>query len=295
MYRALLVDDERIVKLAIKSMIQWEALGLELAGTASNGTSALQMIEKSKPDIIITDIKMPGMDGVELIRKLKELEFDGEILVLSNYNDFELVREAMRYGAYDYVLKVTVKSEDFSKLLKDMLEKLEKKRGAGKNTNSAENTKRLVRDELLRQVFNPEKNDFAAEVRELSELYAINPEDAPVAFAFKADPGELAQMPLKLEDALKSIAEEFLAKSRWYSILGADRNTVLLFISYRQADMPMTPRYMAERLAELTKTYFNIMCGLVYSEPAADYKTLFIHAHKCIRITELFFYEAFSG
>jgi two-component system response regulator YesN len=295
MYRALLVDDERIVKLAIKSMIQWEALGLELAGTASNGNSALQMIERTKPDIIITDIKMPGMDGVELIRKLKEMEFDGEILVLSNYNDFELVREAMRYGAYDYVLKVTVKPEDFSTLLKDMLVKLEKKKGTGKNSNYKETGKSHIRDDLFRQVFNPEKDEFSDEVRELSALYTINPEDTLVAFAFKATPEEQVQTPLKLEEALQSIAEEFLAKSAWHSILGMDRNTVLLILSYRQADISLAPQCMAERLAELTQTYFNIRSGLVYSEPVTDYKQLFIHMRKCIRISDLFFYEAFSG
>jgi two-component system response regulator YesN len=69
MYKVLLVDDERIVKRAIKSIIKWEECGLELAATACNGINALQMADKAKPDIIVADIKMPGMDGIELVKE----------------------------------------------------------------------------------------------------------------------------------------------------------------------------------------------------------------------------------
>lgn len=295
MYRVLIIDDERIVKLAIKAMIQWNELGLELAGTAGNGITALQMIEKSRPDIVITDIKMPGMDGVELIRKLKEMEYDGEILVLSNYNDFELVREAMRYGAYDYVLKVTVKSEDFTKLLKEMIGKLDKKKGTVRSTYLKEDGRNAVRDDLLRQVFNFEKEDFSSEANELKLIYPTFPGDYLSAFVFREDEGEQSQKHHKLVDALQSIAGEFLAKSRWHSILEMDRHTVLLVLSCSLADISLSSSVMAERLAELMKTYFNITSGLVYSEPVAGYKQLYANARRCIRTSDLFFYDRYGG
>ena len=92
MYSILIIDDEPIVKIALRSILPWEEHGFFICGTASNGLEAVPLIEKHHPDIIITDLKMPEMDGLELIRFLKEKEYPGEILVLSNYEDFDSVK-----------------------------------------------------------------------------------------------------------------------------------------------------------------------------------------------------------
>jgi YesN/AraC family two-component response regulator len=85
------------------------------------------MVREQHPDIVITDIKMPEMDGIELIKHLVASGFDGEILVLSNFNDFELVREALKCGAHDYMLKLTLKSENFMQTLNEIASKLDEK------------------------------------------------------------------------------------------------------------------------------------------------------------------------
>uniref|UniRef100_UPI0027E2C80B response regulator n=1 Tax=Prevotella sp. TaxID=59823 RepID=UPI0027E2C80B len=77
----------------------------------ANGLEAVPLIEKHHPDIIITDLKMPEMDGLELIRFLKEKEYPGEILVLSNYEDFDSVRSALLLGAADYLLKIKIQPD----------------------------------------------------------------------------------------------------------------------------------------------------------------------------------------
>ena len=103
MYNLLLVDDEPLIKVAFQSAVEWGKNGFLLAATASNGQEALHIVETQHIDAVITDLKMPGMDGLALIHELKKRSFIGPILVLSNYSDFDSVRAALTDGAYDYV------------------------------------------------------------------------------------------------------------------------------------------------------------------------------------------------
>ena len=111
MYQVLIVDDEPIVKIALRSMLDWSTLGFHICATASNGQEALEMAEKYRPHLIICDLKMPVMDGIELIRTAKDRKMDCEFLVISNYEDFNYVRTALVLGASDYILKVSISLE----------------------------------------------------------------------------------------------------------------------------------------------------------------------------------------
>lgn len=105
MYRVVLVDDDMTMRLRLKNLIRWEALDCEIAGEASHGIEAASMLEECRPDIMITDIYMPGMNGVDLIRYAREHFPEMFILALSSYDDFDYVRSSLKYGAFDYVLK----------------------------------------------------------------------------------------------------------------------------------------------------------------------------------------------
>ena len=87
----------------------------------------MSLIEKHQPDVIITDLKMPEMDGLELIRTLKEKNYPGEILVLSNYEDFDSVRSALLLGAADYLLKIKISPDTLLACLNKTTEKLQEK------------------------------------------------------------------------------------------------------------------------------------------------------------------------
>ena len=127
MYSILIIDDEPIVKIALRSILPWEEHGFSICGTASNGLEAMPLIEKHQPDVIITDLKMPEMDGLELIRTLKEKNYPGEILVLSNYEDFDSVRSALLLGAADYLLKIKISPDTLLACLNKTTEKLHEK------------------------------------------------------------------------------------------------------------------------------------------------------------------------
>lgn len=105
MIKVFLVEDEVVIRDAIKNSIDWEQEGYEFVGEASDGELALPMILKEKPDILITDIRMPFMDGLELSRLVKKELPDTNIIILSGYDEFEYAKEAIKIGVEEYLLK----------------------------------------------------------------------------------------------------------------------------------------------------------------------------------------------
>lgn len=105
--KLLIADDEPLVQIGLKSMIRWEELGIEICGTASNGDSAWELICRHRPEIVITDIRMPCSSGLELGRKCsRELGRIPVFIILTSYEDFQYVKEAMGFQAVDYLVKI---------------------------------------------------------------------------------------------------------------------------------------------------------------------------------------------
>lgn len=105
MLKLLIADDERIIRETISRLIDWHTLGVELIGLCSNGLEAYDMILDESPDIVLTDIKMPGMNGLELIKNISETKLNTQFIILSGYGEFEYAKEAMKYGVKHYILK----------------------------------------------------------------------------------------------------------------------------------------------------------------------------------------------
>ena len=116
MLKVLIADDEEKICQLIIKLINWEEMGLKIAATASNGIEALEQAKICKPEILITDIRMPGIDGMELIRKVKEKLPDTEIIIISGYSDFSYARKAIQEGVSDYILKPVGDSEILEKV-----------------------------------------------------------------------------------------------------------------------------------------------------------------------------------
>ncbi|CAN7389343.1 response regulator [Paenibacillus sp. LjRoot153] len=120
MLKVLIVDDEALVRIGIKTIIPWEELGFELIGEAENGKKALEIARTSYPDIILTDIKMPVMTGIELLMQLRQEEHHAKFIILSAHDDLEYVKVAMKNGAEDYILKLELEPEHLIRILKDL-------------------------------------------------------------------------------------------------------------------------------------------------------------------------------
>lgn len=105
MIRVIVADDEEKVCKLICQLIDWDALEMELVGTASNGIEALRLIQDKKPDLILSDIRMPGYNGLELMKQARESHPDLEFIIISGYSSFEYAQTAIQYGVQDYILK----------------------------------------------------------------------------------------------------------------------------------------------------------------------------------------------
>ena len=116
MLKTFLAEDEIVVRENIKKMVPWEQYGFELVGEASDGEMALPLIKKLKPDLLITDIKMPFMDGLTLCKVVKKEFPDIKIVILSGYDDFNYAKEAIGIGVEDYLLKPITKNAFLERL-----------------------------------------------------------------------------------------------------------------------------------------------------------------------------------
>ncbi|MDO4270274.1 MAG: response regulator transcription factor [Eubacteriales bacterium] len=105
MYQVLLADDEEIIREGVRRAVPWETLGLALCAVAQDGADALEQAQRHKPDIVITDIRMPRMDGLDLIRALRARMPDCKLLILTGHGEFDYARTALQLGVSDYLLK----------------------------------------------------------------------------------------------------------------------------------------------------------------------------------------------
>ncbi len=105
MLKLIIADDERVIRESISTLIDWEHLGIELVGLCSDGIEAYNMILDECPDIVLTDIRMPGMSGLELIERVAQTDLNIQFVLLSGYGEFEYAKQAMRFRVHHYLLK----------------------------------------------------------------------------------------------------------------------------------------------------------------------------------------------
>lgn len=125
MYKVLLVDDEILIREAIKENIKWEANGYELIGLAENGKEAIEQIKENQPDVILTDICMPFIDGIGLAKYVYETYPNIKVVIISGYDEFDYAKRALKYRVIDYVLKpvTAVELTDILVRVKDVLDR----------------------------------------------------------------------------------------------------------------------------------------------------------------------------
>ncbi|MBC8062425.1 MAG: response regulator [Clostridiaceae bacterium] len=119
MIKIIIVDDEKMIREGLVTTMPWKEMGIEVVGSADNGKTALEIAIDKKPHIILTDIRMPKMDGIEFLKRIKEELPKVKVVILSGYDDFSYARQALKYGATDYLIK-PVNVEELQKVMEDL-------------------------------------------------------------------------------------------------------------------------------------------------------------------------------
>lgn len=121
MLKLIIADDERIIRESISTLIDWNSLGVELIGLCSDGIEAYNMVLDECPDIVLTDIRMPGMSGLDLIERISQTDLNIQFILLSGFGEFEYAKQAMRYRVHHYLLK-PCNEEQIIESIKDVIQ-----------------------------------------------------------------------------------------------------------------------------------------------------------------------------
>lgn len=179
MYKIVLVDDERWALVYLEKIFSRNDLSFEVVGTASSSAIAANVVRKIKPDVIITDVQIPNMSGLELLRQLREDGYNGEAVIVSAYQEFNYAKEAFRYGVFDYCVK-PIGRDAAEDLLKQLAVRLrEKEKGTcpeglrRADPVSEEKEEALIFQKLLVYI----KNHYTEKllIRDLANEFAFSP------------------------------------------------------------------------------------------------------------------------
>lgn len=182
MLNVIVVDDETWICKLIRKIVDWDKTGFNIVADAGDGLKALKLIEEHKPDLVITDIRMPGLDGLGLIKAVREKKLDMEFIIISGYSDFEYARSALTYDAFGYLLKPLDKDE-FEEVLYSAKDKISKKH---RIQDKLESGASVMLENELRKIIDKTNKDI--DLAALNILYNRNFTEGPFyAVIFKRD------------------------------------------------------------------------------------------------------------
>lgn len=181
MYKMVVIDDEYLVRIGIKETIDWSEYDIEIVGTAKNGREGMALIKEVNPDLIISDVKMPIMDGVELLNELAKNPIDANIIMLSGYKDFDYAKNSLENGAYSYLLK-PIDNEALVKCVCDALQDLKEKRIQQEKLLNFDKEVPLIKSTIMQKLLT---GDFKlSEILEKNEQFKFSfPENGFVVIA----------------------------------------------------------------------------------------------------------------
>lgn len=173
MYRLILVEDDYQIRMGLSNFFPWNSIGFQLLQSFENGSRALDYIRVHKVDVVLTDIRMPVMSGLELAKELKKLSPNTLVVFLSAYRSFEYAREALDYGVRNYIVK-SAKYDDLIEIFTSLKGELDHKTSVSKPTEPLPEPQ--TDNQIIRQVIEAIDKDIShASLQYLADLVSINP------------------------------------------------------------------------------------------------------------------------
>lgn len=284
MYKVMIVDDEMLARVGIKSLIPWEDNGFVVAGEAENGRKAYEWLMDNPVDIVITDIKMPIMNGIELISKVRQHYPKIKFLVLSSFDDFEYVREALKNGAEDYIIKLQMKPEELLDQLRKIAEKLDyenvqKKQEAGHDQSRAKELV-LLRENFFKDLVYGWIHTESEYQQRMREAKLDLPDGLRVSLMFQTDGMEIYERYGEdeihlLNYAILNILNE-ISSDHKYSFPVPLQSKEFLVLYYAPApgeveDVLEAAYRLADTIKEALKKYLNFSVCIAVSEPVTTF------------------------
>jgi two-component system response regulator YesN len=211
MYNVLLVDDDVAVLEFMQMMIPWESCGFQLSGTYTNAYESLQHCREAMPDLIVTDIGMPGMDGMELIKAVKDMSQHPRFVILSCHDEFRYAQQAVQMGIQDYILKETLDTQAVVELLLAIKAKIEEEKKLHTEIRKlhfqAHRSKSALKENWLRDLISKPVLEDPTWMQQLEEfgLHPVLPYFIPVVGRLHRVRDALIRY--KIEDTVKFIVQ----------------------------------------------------------------------------------------
>lgn len=240
-YSVMIVDDELPIKQELAA-IDWAKYGCKLIGEASNGMDALEKCRENTPNIILTDITMPLMDGLEMIKKLKTSYPSVKVIILTCHKDFQYVKEAITFGALDYILKIAMDENELEKALKRAVEAIEGERIVVKEEKKARKMALSKIYTNIQSYSQIDKNVFCDELEKMNINIRFPTRNVLLYIQSKMDAGFF----------IDELLQDFLSKEEIVqdSIYLGD-NTHLFFIKNHSENVEETSKILEELITEL--------------------------------------------
>ncbi len=265
--KVFIADDEIFVIELLLHLIDWEALDLEVVGTAKDGVTALEKIEKTSPDIVITDIRMPGMSGLDMIKEIQAKKPTTAFVIISGHNNFEYAQTAIRFGVKDYVLK-PINADDLRDILVNLTAEIKgnMRRGAEiKEMNQKFDVARLKLHDSFLDKISENSLPLTSDLDVLNADYLLN--FRPGYFRFlilKFDCRALdedAAYPTQLYERVVSGIAEFIEGLCYETVTSAHTSKYFVLVNYDPASdgkLRQNLQYFLDDMALVCKKYSNL-------------------------------------
>lgn len=319
MLKILIVDDEQVVRVYLQSIVNWEQYDCQVVTTCENGMEALEVMAQQPIDLILTDLEMPKMNGLQLIEEIRSRGYQTKVIVLSNHSDYDLSREVMKLGALDYYVKTNVKEADIISMIELVSEQVKKQL---LQKHALEEEKRLKIDNFkigrktflttvltgdvyynelqlsqyvkMYHLFEPRLSLYRLRFQQPIELRQLLYVEAIIAAEFQKydhDVVHLTQEKILVALYERTIVEEQVLMDHWLRIVKNIKN-------YLRAELQASKRVLidsTDKLTSCTKLFQNDVPGdvspVIAAEQLSHYRPEiqsilnYIHEHYDERIT----------